>query len=72
MRSLRYSKYIEMIDFNQNDNFLNVAVRLEPTELINYRSYPKLQEIIGRLGGLWNVLFTIIIVLLKPLSYISY
>jgi len=42
-----------MIDLNESDTILNVLIRLDTNELVNYRTYPKIQSILGELGGLW-------------------
>lgn len=32
---------------------MNVVIRLDTTEYVDYRTYPKIQEILAELGGLW-------------------
>lgn len=62
----------EMIDFNDSDLLANIAIRLNTIEKVNYRQYSRIQTILAELGGLWNVLFTIAMLLQIPVSAISY
>ena len=57
-----------MLDFNENELIMNLAIRLDPTEQQYYRAYPKIQSIFGELGGLWNVFFTLAFFISKPIS----
>lgn len=41
-KSLTYGRRIEMLDINESDQFMKFIIRLDTTELINYRRYAKL------------------------------
>ncbi|CAD8081639.1 unnamed protein product [Paramecium sonneborni] len=70
-KTLRYGKHTEMLDLNQSDLIMNVVIRLDSTELVDYRTYPKLQEILAELGGLWQVLFSLFYIISKPINKVS-
>ncbi|CAD8160599.1 unnamed protein product [Paramecium pentaurelia] len=70
--TLKYLHHTEMIDFNEEDLLANVAIRLHTIEQVNYRQYSRIQTLLAELGGLWNVLFTIAMLIQIPYSTISY
>ena len=47
-------------------------MRLDTIEIVNYRSYIKLQDILSNLGGLWQVIFLICQILATPITQLSY
>ncbi|CAD8083655.1 unnamed protein product [Paramecium sonneborni] len=70
-KTLRYGRHTEMLDLNSNDLIMNVVIRLDTTEYIDYRTYSKIQEILAELGGLWQVLFSLFYIISKPINKIS-
>lgn len=42
-----------MLDLNKSDLIMNVIIRLDTTEYVDYRTYPKILDILSELGGLW-------------------
>ncbi|CAD8074058.1 unnamed protein product [Paramecium sonneborni] len=70
--TLKYLHHTEMIDFNEEDLIANVAIRMHTIEQVNYRQYTRIQALLAELGGLWNVLFTISMLIQIPFSSISY
>ncbi|CAD8168572.1 unnamed protein product [Paramecium pentaurelia] len=70
-KTLRYGRHTEMLDLSQTDLIMNVIIRLDTTEYVDYRTYPKIQEILAELGGLWQVLFTLFYIISKPINKIS-
>ncbi|CAK80392.1 unnamed protein product (macronuclear) [Paramecium tetraurelia] len=70
-KTLRYGRHTEMLDLNQSDLIMSVIIRLDTTEYIDYRTYPKIQEILAELGGLWQVLFCLFYIISKPINKIS-
>ncbi|CAD8156370.1 unnamed protein product [Paramecium octaurelia] len=70
--TVKYMHHTEMIDFNEEDLLANVAIRLHTIEQVNYRQYSRIQTLLAELGGLWNVLFTIAMLIQVPFSTISY
>ncbi|CAD8080226.1 unnamed protein product [Paramecium sonneborni] len=70
-KTLRYGRHTEMLDLSQSDLIMNVVIRLDTTELVDYRTYPKVQEILAELGGLWQVLFSLFYIISKPINKIS-
>ncbi|CAD8069656.1 unnamed protein product [Paramecium primaurelia] len=70
-KTLRYGRHTEMLDISSNDLIMNVVVRLDTTEYVDYRTYSKIQEILAELGGLWQVLFSFFYIISKPINRIS-
>ncbi|CAD8061767.1 unnamed protein product [Paramecium primaurelia] len=70
-KTLRYGRHTEMLDLSQSDLIMNVVIRLDTTEYVDYRTYPKIQEILAELGGLWQVLFSLFYIISKPINKIS-
>ncbi|CAD8150135.1 unnamed protein product [Paramecium octaurelia] len=70
-KTLRYGRHTEMLDLSQSDLIMNVIIRLDTTEYVDYRTYPKIQEILAELGGLWQVLFSLFYIISKPINKIS-
>ncbi|CAK79483.1 unnamed protein product (macronuclear) [Paramecium tetraurelia] len=69
---LAYQYHQETYDVGNGQKLLQFRIRLNKTELVNYRSYPKLQQILGEAGGLWNVIFTLAMFFQLPFSNLSY
>lgn len=57
-----------MLDFNESDLIMNVVFRLDQTEQQYYINYTKIQTIFGELGGLWNIFFTVALLISKPIG----
>ncbi|CAK80086.1 unnamed protein product (macronuclear) [Paramecium tetraurelia] len=70
-KTLRYGRHTEMLDLSSNDLIMNVVIRLDTTEYVDYRTYSKIQEILAELGGLWQVLFSFFYIISKPINKIS-
>ncbi|CAD8160381.1 unnamed protein product [Paramecium octaurelia] len=70
-KTLRYGRHTEMLDLSQSDLIMSVIIRLDTTEYVDYRTYPKIQEILAELGGLWQVLFSLFYIISKPINKIS-
>ncbi|KAM3144230.1 hypothetical protein pb186bvf_003692 [Paramecium bursaria] len=71
-KSVRFARTTELLDLNSNVNFLRAVFRLETTENLHIRKYTKIQDILSNLGGLWQVLFSIALILQKPVSELSF
>ncbi|CAD8084647.1 unnamed protein product [Paramecium sonneborni] len=71
-QGLRYKRHTEMIDLNESDLIMNVAIRLDQIEQQYYRHYTKIQIILSQMGGLWQVFFTVALLLQKPINMLSY
>ncbi|CAD8172387.1 unnamed protein product [Paramecium octaurelia] len=71
-KTLRYKRHTEMIDLNESDLIMNVVIRLDQIEQQYYRSYTKIQFILSQMGGLWQVFFTIVFLIQKPINMLSY
>ncbi|CAD8160955.1 unnamed protein product [Paramecium octaurelia] len=69
---LAYQYHQETYDVSDGYKLLQFRIRLNKTEFVQYRSYPKLQQILGEAGGLWNVIFTLAMFLQLPFSNLSY
>ncbi|CAD8075518.1 unnamed protein product [Paramecium sonneborni] len=69
---LAYQYHKESYEFENPQMLLHLRIRLDKTEFVQYRSYPKLQQILGEAGGLWNVIFTLAMFLQLPFSNLSY
>ncbi|CAD8087976.1 unnamed protein product [Paramecium sonneborni] len=69
---LAYHHHQEMYEVGNALKLLHMRIRLNKTEFVQYRSYPKLQQILGEAGGLWNVIFTLAMFLQLPFSNLSY
>ncbi|CAD8116050.1 unnamed protein product [Paramecium sonneborni] len=70
--TLRYKRHTEMIDLNESDLIMNVVIRLDQIEQQYYRNYTKIQIIISKMGGLWQVFFTLAFLIQKPINMLSY
>ncbi|CAD8164591.1 unnamed protein product [Paramecium pentaurelia] len=69
---LAYQYHQETYEIGNGQKLLQFRIRLNKTEFVQYRSYPKLQQILGEAGGLWNVIFTLAMFLQLPFSNLSY
>ena len=73
--TLKYNNYVERIslaDKEEGGTFLRFIMRLDNTEIINYRSYIKIQDILSNLGGLWQIVFLVFLVVSYPINSLSY
>lgn len=41
-KTLRYGRHTEMLDLSSNDLIMNVVIRLDTTEYVDYRTYSKI------------------------------
>ncbi|KAM3140759.1 hypothetical protein pb186bvf_007164 [Paramecium bursaria] len=71
-KGLSYYQHNEIMDIHPSNNFFTAKIKLTNTQSENYRSYPKLQNILAEIGGLWNILFLIMKYIQYPLSVLSY
>jgi len=66
-KSVKYEKFVEMTNYDESNSIVNCIIRINDEEIIHYRSYPRLQALLGEVGGLWSVLFTLGSIMLIPI-----
>ncbi|KAM3140748.1 hypothetical protein pb186bvf_007153 [Paramecium bursaria] len=71
-KSISFNRETESVDLAKNINKARITFKMTTTESQNFRSYSKLQDILGSIGGLWNVLFFVAKYLQQSLSDLSY
>ncbi|KAM3140758.1 hypothetical protein pb186bvf_007163 [Paramecium bursaria] len=71
-KSMSFYQARELVDVTTSTNIAQIIFRLTTVESQNFRSYSKFQDILGQVGGLWNVLFLVAKYLQYPLSVLSY
>jgi hypothetical protein len=59
VQTLQYYNFAERIALADEEElqFIRFIMRLDTIEIVNYRKYIKLQDILSNLGGLWQVIF---------------
>ncbi|KAM3144229.1 hypothetical protein pb186bvf_003691 [Paramecium bursaria] len=72
LKTIRFDRNTELMDLSAGVEFLKVVFRMETTEQVYNRSYQKITLILSNLGGLWQVLFSIALMIQKPVSELSY
>ncbi|KAM3134859.1 hypothetical protein pb186bvf_013028 [Paramecium bursaria] len=71
-KALSFEKYSEIIDFTDSEQLVHISMRLDQSAKINQKTYQKLQDVLAQIGGLWNVLFTLTLILITPFSKFQY
>ena len=66
-KSVKYEKFVERTNYDESNSIVNCILRINDEEIIHYRSYPRLQTMLGEVGGLWSVLFTLGSIILIPI-----
>ncbi|KAM3134862.1 hypothetical protein pb186bvf_013031 [Paramecium bursaria] len=71
--ALQFLRSTELLDLNDDgDKFLHLTIRLDLVENMTKRTYQKMSAVLSQIGGLWNVLFTLALILQYPISNLSY
>lgn len=66
-KSFKYEKFVEMTNYDESNSIVKFILRINDEETIHYRSYPRLQAMLGEVGGIWSVLFTLGSIILIPI-----
>jgi hypothetical protein len=69
---LIFEKTYELLDLREEDNFLNIAIRLSNTRNVYNRKYMKLQDFLAQMGGLVNGLDIILKLILTSYGLNNY
>ena len=65
--ALAHDQNLEYLDPENPFYFIDHQILLEPKQIQYTRTYAKLLDIAGNIGGLWNVLYYGLMILIAPI-----